>query len=191
MSCGKLRSISPVAKQFNSWFSTTMGTGIVGILLNTIPFQARWLYYLSIVFFLSNTILFFSAFTISVLRYALYPEIWGVMIRDPVNSLFLGTIPMGFATLIDMWIYICIPAWGPWAATVVWIAWMVDAVLSAGVTLSMSVLLYVFVSCVLTLSRAHLDGTRVISTLKPPIDVFRRWLTFLECLRSTRAHLRK
>lgn len=118
-----------------------MGTGIVSILLISIPYQAHWLYYLSIVFFLLNTVLFFSAFTISVLRYTLYPEIWGVMIRDPTNSLFLGTIPMGFATLVNMWIRVCVPAWGSWAATVAWVGWMVDAIVSAGVTLSMPVLL--------------------------------------------------
>jgi tellurite resistance protein TehA-like permease len=126
-----------------------MGTGVVSILLITIPYQARWLYYFSIVFFALNTVLFSSAFTISVLRYTLYPEIWGVMIRDPTNSLFLGTIPMGFATLVNMWIHICVPAWGSWAATLAWTLWMIDAVVSAGVTLSMSVLLYVLPSFVL------------------------------------------
>ncbi len=123
------------------WFSTTMGTGVVSILLISIPYQAHWLYHLSIIFFVLNTILFFSAFTISVLRYTLYPEIWRVMVRDPTNSLFLATIPMGFATLVNMWIYVCVPAWGSWAVKVAWIGWMVDAILSAGITLSMPILL--------------------------------------------------
>ena len=94
-----------------------MGTGIVATLFISIPFQADWLYYLSLVFFVLNVILFTLAFTISVLRYSLYPEIWDVMIADPNNSLFLGTIPMGFATIVEMWIFICIPAWGaPWVS---------------------------------------------------------------------------
>ena len=123
-----------------------MGTGIVSILLITIPYQdqARWLYWLSIIFFGLNTILFFSAITISVLRYALYPELWGVTVRDPTNSLFLGTMPMGFATLVNMWVFVCVPAWGEWATTVAWVLWMVDAIVSAAVMLSMSILLYVF-----------------------------------------------
>ena len=132
-----VRNFSP------SWFSVTMGTGIVSILLITIPFQARWLYWLSVIFFALNTCLFTVAFTISVLRYTLYPEIWGVMIRDPNNSLFLGTVPMGFATLVEMWIFICVPAWGPWAITVAWVLWMIDAVASAAVTLSLGVLMCV------------------------------------------------
>ena len=118
-----------------------MGTGIVSLLFITIPYQARWLYWLSIGFFVLNTILFFLAFTISVLRYTLYPEIWAVMIQDSSNSLFLGTIPMGFATLVEMWILVCVPAWGPWAATTAWVLWMVDSLVSVSVTLSLCVLL--------------------------------------------------
>lgn len=130
-----VRNFSP------SWFSVTMGTGIVANLLEGMPYNAAWLYWLSIVFFVLNTILFTLAFLTSVVRYTLYPEIWGVMIRDPINSLFLGTIPMGFATLIEMWVSVCVPVWGPWAATFAWVLWMIDTVVAAAVTLSLSVLL--------------------------------------------------
>jgi tellurite resistance protein TehA-like permease len=120
-----------------------MGTGIVSILLNFIPFKAHWLYYLSIVFFILNTIIFALAFVTSVVRYTLYPEIWSIMIRDPSNSLFIGTIPMGFATLIEMWVFVCIPLWGDWAKTFAWILWMVDVVTAVAVTLGLSFMLYV------------------------------------------------
>jgi tellurite resistance protein TehA-like permease len=130
-----VRNFSP------SWFSVTMGTGIVSILLISIPYQGRWLYWLSVIFFVLNTVLFSLALTISFLRYTLYPEIWFVMIADATNSLFLGTIPMGFATLVEMWIFVCIPAWGSWAITFGWVAWMIDCVAAAAVTLSLGVLL--------------------------------------------------
>ena len=120
-----------------------MGTGIVSILFNFIPFKSQWLYYLSIIFFVLNTVLFFLGLGTSILRYTLYPEIWTVMIRDPTNSLFLGSIPMGFATLIEMWVFVCVPLWGPWARTFAWVLWMVDAVIAATVTLSLSFILSV------------------------------------------------
>jgi tellurite resistance protein TehA-like permease len=120
-----------------------MGTGIVSILLNFIPFHTSWLYYLSVSFFILNTILFALALSTSILRYTLYPEIWSVMIRDPTNSLFLGTIPMGFATLIEQWVFICVPLWGEWAKTAAWVAWMIDTVAAVGVTVSLSFLLFV------------------------------------------------
>ncbi|KAK5561407.1 Plasma membrane sulfite pump involved in sulfite metabolism [Exophiala xenobiotica] len=130
-----VRNFSP------SWFSVTMGTGIVSLLLITIPFKADWLYWLSVAFFVLNTILFTFAFGISVVRYTLYPEIWAVMIADPTNSLFLGTIPMGFATLVESWIFLCCPYWGYWSVTFAWVCWMIDAVVSAAVTVSLPFLL--------------------------------------------------
>lgn len=120
-----------------------MGTGIVAVLMNSLPFESPVLYYLSIVFFLLNVLIFVLAFTTSALRYILYPEIWKVMVQDPTNSLFLGTIPMGFATLIEMWILICVPMWEDWAASFAWAMWMVDVVAAASVTLSLSFMLLV------------------------------------------------
>ncbi|OCL13951.1 hypothetical protein AOQ84DRAFT_351743 [Glonium stellatum] len=130
-----VRNFSP------SWFSVTMGTGIVSLLLITIPFKARWLYWISVLFFVLNTLLFFSAFLTSILRYTLYPEIWFVMIADETNSLFLGTIPMGFATLVECWIFLCVPYWGAWSITFAWACWMIDCVAAAAVTVSLTVLL--------------------------------------------------
>lgn len=130
-----VRNFSP------SWFSTTMGTGIVSLLLITIPFQAAWLYWLSVVFFVLNAVIFTAAFTISLLRYTLYPEIWTVMIRDPTNSLFLGTIPMGFATLVESWYFLCCPYWGHWSVILAWVAWMLDSVAAFAVTVSLMFML--------------------------------------------------
>ncbi|OAP64299.1 hypothetical protein AYL99_00271 [Fonsecaea erecta] len=130
-----VRNFSP------SWFSVTMGTGICSLLLIAIPFQARWLYWLSVFFFALNGVLFSLALAASLLRYTLYPAIWSVMIADPNNSLFLGTVPMGFATLIESWIFLCCPYWGYWSVWVAWIAWMVDSVVAVAVTVSLPFLL--------------------------------------------------
>lgn len=118
-----------------------MGTGIVAVLMSSVPFHTPVLYYLSIVFFLLNVVIFGLALITSILRYSLYPEIWRVMIQDPTNSLFLATIPMGFATLIEMWVFICVPRWGHWAISFAWAMWMVDVIAAASVTLSLSFIL--------------------------------------------------
>ena len=80
-----------------SWFAVNMGTGIVSILLHTLPYDGRWLYWLSVVVFCVNTALFVFFNVVSFLRYALYPQIWAVMIRHPTQSLFLGAYSMGFS----------------------------------------------------------------------------------------------
>lgn len=129
--------------EIQRWFAATMGTGIVSVLMASVPFDTPVLYYLSIAFFVLNTVLFILASIATVLRYTLYPGIWSVMIQDPTNSLFLATIPMGFATLIEMWVFVCVPLWGEWARTVAWALWMVDVVAAASVTLSLSFILLV------------------------------------------------
>lgn len=131
-----------VVRHFSpSWFSVTMGTGIVCLLFITIPFKAAWLYWFSVAFFVLNAVLFSMGFVISILRYSLYPEIWRVMVMDPTNSLFLGTFPMGFATLVEAWIFLCCPYWGYWSVRVAWVCWMVDSVVAVAVTVSLPFLL--------------------------------------------------
>jgi hypothetical protein len=75
-----------------SWFAVTMGTGIVSILLHDLPYNGRWLYWLSVLVFALNVVLFVTFTAISVVRYTLYPGIWTQMLRHPVQSLFLGKL---------------------------------------------------------------------------------------------------
>lgn len=96
-----------------------MGTGIVSILLHNLPYNGAWLYWISVVIFALNVALFIFFLFVSLLRYMLYPEIWVVMIQHPTQSLFLGTFPMGLATIINMVVFVCVPAWGPGTVTLV------------------------------------------------------------------------
>ena len=89
-----------------------MGTGVVSILLHNLPYNAHWLYWISVVIFALNVLLFVFFLAISVLRYTLYPEIWFAMIKHPTQSLFIGTFPMGLSTIVNMVALVCVPAWG-------------------------------------------------------------------------------
>lgn len=114
----------------------------ISLVFPTHPVRTQtWLYWLSIVFLVLNGVVFSLAFLISVLRYTLYPAIWSVMIRDPNNSLFLATIPMGFATIVDVWVLACCPFWGRWSVLVAWGAWMLDSVVAVAVTTALPFLL--------------------------------------------------
>ncbi|KAA8649287.1 TDT family transporter [Aspergillus tanneri] len=113
-----------------AWFSVNMGTGIVSLLLNTLPYNGRWLYYISIILFVLNVVYFIMFCTIAAMRYILYPEIFTVMATHPAQSMFLGTFPMGLATIINMFCNVCVPAWGEGAAYFAWALWILDAVVS-------------------------------------------------------------
>lgn len=130
-----VRNFSP------SWFSVTMGTGIVSNLFVVIPWQADWLHYFAIIFFVLNVALFFSFLAISIARYTIWPQIWNVMIDDPVNSLFLGTIPMGFATIVEMIVFVCVPAWGEWTVWFAFGLWVLDSIVAVAVTVTLGILL--------------------------------------------------
>lgn len=115
-------------------FSITMGTGVVSTLLHTFaiiyPKYYSSLNILSIIFFVLNVVLFTVILFITILRYVLYPATWILMIRHPVQSLFLGTFPMGFTTIINMFVFICVPAWGGCTIYIAWAMWWLDAAVS-------------------------------------------------------------
>ncbi|KAH8904686.1 hypothetical protein BR93DRAFT_829748 [Coniochaeta sp. PMI_546] len=118
-----------------SWFSVNMGTGIASILLHNLPYNAAWLYWISVVIFCLNVAIFLLFSGISATRYVLYPGLWAAMVKHPVQSLFLGTFPMGLATIINMIVFVCVPAWGTWAAHLAWALWWVDVVLALATNL--------------------------------------------------------
>lgn len=67
-----------------------MGTGIVSILLHNLPYNARWLYWISVVIFALNVLLFVLFTILSLVRYTFFPGLWTAMLRHPVQSLFIG-----------------------------------------------------------------------------------------------------
>jgi tellurite resistance protein TehA-like permease len=84
--------VVPVAER--RWFLVTMGTGIVAILIHQLPYQFTGLYEISIVFFILNVIIFLTLLALSIIRYTVWPEIFLLMMRHPVQSLFLYYVPI-------------------------------------------------------------------------------------------------
>ncbi|KAI0645542.1 voltage-dependent anion channel [Trametes meyenii] len=86
-----------------AWHAVIMGTGVVSALLHNFPYHndSLALKVAALVFFLLNLVLFVFVCTCTALRYILFPEIWGMMLSHPAQSLFIGCFPMGAATLIN------------------------------------------------------------------------------------------
>ncbi|KAK3659347.1 Plasma membrane sulfite pump involved in sulfite metabolism [Elasticomyces elasticus] len=113
-----------------SWFVVNMGTGIVSTLLHNFPYHAHWLVYLSYIMFVLNVGLFLIFSTLTLVRYTLYPYLWKPMIRHPQQSLFLSTFPLALATIINMVVFACVPAWEGNTWKLAWGLWWIDAVLA-------------------------------------------------------------
>ena len=67
---------------------------------------------------------------ISLARYTLFPFVIKRLIRHSAQSMFLGTIPMGLATIINATVLIAVPQYGEWAKVVAQALWWIDVVLS-------------------------------------------------------------
>lgn len=111
-----------------------MGTGMISILLYRVPqpYNARWLRILGIIVFILNLVLFIIFSAISTVRFILFPKVIGKVARCEKESLFLGAYVMGLATLVNMFVYVCVEGaeWGPWALNFAWAWFFVCAVLS-------------------------------------------------------------
>ena len=97
-----------------SWFSVNMGTGIISLLLYSAPHQFHAMYYFSVVFYVLNCVLFTIFFLTTLIRYIVFPWVFWRMLQHPAQSMFLGTFPMGLATIINATVLITVPAYGQW-----------------------------------------------------------------------------
>ncbi|KAL1735630.1 voltage-dependent anion channel [Schizophyllum commune] len=92
------RSWSYVVRNFTpAWFAANMGTGAISILFHSFPYAngSTTMNIFTLIFFGLNVLMFLVFSAISAARYLLFPGVWSLMIHHPVQSLFLGTFPMG------------------------------------------------------------------------------------------------
>ena len=113
-----------------SWFSVNMGTGILSILLHTAPHKFYGMDGIAAAVYLINCGLFAVFLGLSVARYILYPFVIRRLMKHSAQSMFLGTIPMGLATIINATVLIAVPRYGAWARVVAETLWWIDVVLS-------------------------------------------------------------
>lgn len=123
-----------------NWFTAVMGTGIVSLTLPHLPVagaaaagEALW--------WLNMTLL--TLFTVlSAARLILFPAESRATLLHPVQSLFLGAVPMGLATVINGLIVFGVPHWGDGAAQVARSLWGLDALLAAATGLLVPYLMF-------------------------------------------------
>ena len=64
------------------------------------------------------------------MRYVFFPWAFMRMISHSAQSLFLGTVPMGFATIVNATVIIVVPVHGQWAKDLCLVLWWVDVFLT-------------------------------------------------------------
>ncbi|KAH0827619.1 voltage-dependent anion channel [Lanmaoa asiatica] len=119
----------------NSRFSNVAGTGSISILFHAFPYgtDSQIMRLFSLAFFFLNLALFVLFTALSVARYILFPGIWNRMLRHPIQSLYLGTFPMGATTLFTVSITLIYGTYnfgGRSFVCAIWALWWLDVAIS-------------------------------------------------------------
>ncbi|KAF7330296.1 Sulfite efflux pump SSU1 [Mycena venus] len=141
-----------------------MGTGAVGALVSRFHFDetSEAFKILTLLFFFLNLLFFAAICAATVARYYIFPELWQAMLRDPTQSLFIGTFPMGASTLINVAVTINqdYSFGGSGFLYTLWVFWWLDCALSMFIAVGMIFVMYLCrslpVPCILTVT-----GTRI------------------------------
>ncbi len=120
----RLRNFTP------NWFAVTMGTGGLALALNQFPLEIPGLHALARALWLANIALFTLFSAVYAARWLLYFDEARRIFRHPVMSMFLGTIPMGLATIINGFLAFGIPLWGQAAISIATTLWWIDVAMA-------------------------------------------------------------
>lgn len=122
--------LSEIVRNFTpNWFAATMGTGILSIALAQFPGQAA-LWALGEALWIANIALFAIFASLFAARWVLYTTEARAMLHHPVAPMFLGCIPMGFATIINGVLIFGLPHIGPAAVALAEMLWWIDVAMA-------------------------------------------------------------
>ncbi|PVU91802.1 hypothetical protein BB559_003960 [Furculomyces boomerangus] len=113
-----------------AWFTATMGTGINGILIYTLPYQFRGCHEIGLILFTLNVFLFILFSIILISKYIFYSGTFRKMIEHPMQSMFVGAIPIGLDTIINSIIFMFPKNTHSWSPTLGLILWSVNIALT-------------------------------------------------------------
>ncbi len=113
-----------------NWFAVTMGTGGLSLALNQFPLDIPGLAAAGRALWLANIALFMLFTALYAARWLLHFDEAKQIGRHPVMSMFLGSIPMGLATIINGFLAFGIPLWGSAAVAIATTLWWIDVALA-------------------------------------------------------------
>ena len=134
----KLSHPREMIRQFTpNWFAATMGTGILALALPQVPAIGSRLRPVGEALWMFNIGLFCVFALIYAARWILFGHEARRIFGHNTVSMFIGTIPMGLATIINGLIAFGLPRWGAGVVPVAEALWWIDVAMSVacGVTI--------------------------------------------------------
>jgi C4-dicarboxylate transporter/malic acid transport protein len=118
-------------RQFTpNWFAMTMGTGIVFLILLAVPIEIPARKQIAITLWTVDSMLFGSFVALFVARLIRCPQTIRPLLDHPVQSMFLGTIPMGLIPIVNGLAIFGPDLFGRAALDAAHMLWWVDAALA-------------------------------------------------------------
>ena len=91
-----------LVRQFTpNWFTLNMGTGIVFLMLAQFPYKVDGLHSIAFALFWLDAVIFTVFSLLFIARWAVYTQDALPLLRHPVQSMFLGAIPMALIPLVN------------------------------------------------------------------------------------------
>ena len=120
-----------VVRQFTpNWFTATMGTGILSLTIAQFPLAHAAFWNVGAALWMFNIVLFAACSLLLIGRAVFF---WSAFVRlfgHPVQSMFLGAIPMGLATIVNGFVTFGAPLFGERATLIASSLWWFDAALA-------------------------------------------------------------
>ncbi|MGR3978742.1 C4-dicarboxylate ABC transporter [Acinetobacter sp. 1207_04] len=156
----QLKQRHDVIRQFTpNWFTVTMGTGVVALILAEFSVFAQSINIFATLLWQMNIVLFSLFSVLYILRWLIYPHEARQIFTHSSMALFLGTIPMGLATIINGFLKFGVVLYGDIAIQIAQMLWYVDVFLA--------VLLSVFVPFLMFSRQKHELKTMTAMWLLP------------------------
>ncbi|WDD90940.1 TDT family transporter [Burkholderia sp. FERM BP-3421] len=141
--CAPAQSLSDKIRQFTpNWFAMTMGNGIVSLVLVALPFHFTGQQALAATLWSVNVVLYALCTAMLLARVLRHPETIRPMLHHPLQSMFLGAIPMGLVPIINGCVLFAAPRVGPVAYDVAAALWCLDAALAVAVAVLVPYLMF-------------------------------------------------
>ncbi|MBN3794110.1 TDT family transporter [Burkholderia sp. Ac-20392] len=135
--------LSNKVRQFTpNWFAVTMGNGIVALVLAALPFRFSGQQGLATALWCVDVVLYAVCVTMLLMRAIRFPDTIRPMLHHPLQSMFLGAIPMGLVPLINGLVLFAAPTIGPAAYSIAQVLWYIDALLAVVIAIAVPYLMF-------------------------------------------------
>jgi C4-dicarboxylate transporter/malic acid transport protein len=136
-------SLAEKVRQFTpNWFAITMGNGIVFLILAALPIHFSGQQILAEALWAIDTVVYMIFALMFTARLIIYPDTIKPMLQHPVQSMFLGAIPMGLVPIINGIVIFAGPRFGSDVYSLAFFVWCFDVVLAVVIAIGVPYLAF-------------------------------------------------